>query len=53
MEKDKQKFNIKTIVAKFGIYGFMFFFVKGLVWIAIGALTYYFGDDVFRNIFGS
>lgn len=45
----KDNFNLKSFLAKFGLYGFMFFLVKGLVWILIAVLSFYFGDDLFKS----
>lgn len=35
----KKANRIARLVAKFGVYGFLFFLIKGLLWLAVPALV--------------
>jgi hypothetical protein len=32
-----------SLIARFGVVGFMFFFIKGLAWLTVPGLLAYFG----------
>ncbi|MCO6496502.1 MAG: alanyl-tRNA synthetase [Chitinophagaceae bacterium] len=36
MEATKNKKNIATWIKRIGFWGFLFFLLKGLVWLAVG-----------------
>jgi len=44
--------NKKNLAAKwikrFGVAGFLFFFIKGLIWLALIIAATYFGIDLFK-----
>ncbi|MGB0885800.1 MAG: hypothetical protein ACPGVH_03630 [Chitinophagales bacterium] len=48
MDIPKGKFNFKRLIKKFGIFGFAFFLVKGIGWIVLFVLSYYFGVELFN-----
>lgn len=60
MEKSINKTDVKEQVAvkkcplpwwkRIGFLGFMFFFVKGLGWIAIFSVTYVWGPEALDNL---
>lgn len=35
----KKASRVARLVAKFGVYGFLFFLIKGLLWLAVPALV--------------
>ena len=37
--------NVKLWIKKFGFWGFMFFLVKGLLWLTIPALLAFFATN--------
>jgi hypothetical protein len=39
--------SVKSIAMKFGIGAFLFFFIKGMVWLAV----FWFGWEFFANFF--
>ena len=42
-EKQKRKFSFANLFKRFGVIGFLFFLIKGIVvWIIIPALAVYF-----------
>lgn len=38
----QQPSKLKTWIKRFGFFGFMFFLVKGLAWLIVPAVIYYF-----------
>lgn len=48
MIKDDKKLNQSTVLPwlkKIGVVGFLFFLIKGLVWIGIAAIAFYSAKD--------
>lgn len=43
MQEEKKQKSVLTWIKKLGVLGFLFFFVKGLVWLAV----LYFGVQLF------
>jgi len=41
-EKAKKSFSFAGLVKRFGVAGFLFFLIKGLLWLIIPALAAYF-----------
>ena len=41
-EKQKRKFSFANLFKRFGVIGFMFFLIKGLMWLIVPALAAYF-----------
>lgn len=41
IESEAEPGRIKKLILKFGFWGFMFFFIKGLLWLIIPALVAY------------
>jgi len=41
-EKTKKSFSFASLVKRFGVAGFLFFLIKGLLWLIIPALAAYF-----------
>ena len=48
--KLKAHFSNNKWFRRFGLAGFLFFFIKGMVWIAIALIGYFFGPEVFNDI---
>jgi hypothetical protein len=44
-EYQKSKSPAANWVKRFGVAGFLFFFVKGLIWLALFVAATYFGYD--------
>lgn len=40
--KNEKKKNTTKWLKRFGVFGFLFFLVKGLLWLIVPALIYYF-----------
>ena len=40
--QQKKKFSAIGLIKRFGVAGFLFFLIKGLLWLAIPALAAYF-----------
>lgn len=38
----KQKFSAAQLIKRFGVAGFLFFLIKGLLWLIVPALIAYF-----------
>ncbi len=41
-EKTKKSFSFASLLKRFGVAGFLFFLIKGLLWLIIPALAAYF-----------
>lgn len=41
-EKIKKSFSFANLLKRFGVAGFLFFLIKGLLWLIIPALAAYF-----------
>lgn len=39
---EKQKSTFTKLIKRFGIAGFLFFFIKGMLWLIVPALIAYF-----------
>jgi hypothetical protein len=42
-ESRKRKFTLNGLIKRFGVAGFLFFLIKGLLWIIVPTLLGYFG----------
>lgn len=42
-EKTNQKSSFARLLKRFGIAGFLFFFIKGLLWLIVPAVLIWFG----------
>lgn len=47
-EPGKKENPVTKWIKRFGIAGFLFFFIKGLVWLALLIAATYFGCKVFE-----
>lgn len=47
-EKSKRKFPASRWLKRFGIAGFLFFLIKGLIWLALFIAVTYFGYDFLK-----
>ena len=42
-EQEPKKFSPKKWLARFGVAGFLFFFIKGMLWLIVPALLIWLG----------
>jgi hypothetical protein len=47
-EPQKRKITFAGLIKRFGVAGFLFFLIKGLLWILIPTLLGYFGYATLR-----
>ena len=43
IEDEKQKTSFAKLIKRFGIFGFLFFLIKGLLWLIVPAVLIWFG----------
>lgn len=47
-ETPEKKSPVSRWLKRFGIAGFLFFFIKGLIWLALFIVATYFGYDFLK-----
>jgi hypothetical protein len=50
--KIDSKWSLKGILKRFGVAGFLFFLIKGLIWLAIFAIGWIWGPEAIDAIKG-